>query len=181
MITKGSILISEPFLGDANFERTVILLCEHNENGSLGYILNKPTNVELATVVPDFEQYKGVLYVGGPVAQNSVHFIHRSSYNLLDDIEIQDGIFWGGNFEELKTSIENGNINSNDIRFFVGYSGWGAGQLDAEIQNKSWIIGNASSDELFDIEPAKFWREILKNMGGRFKALANYPIDPRLN
>lgn len=181
MIAKGSILISEPYLGDTNFERTVVLICDHNDQGTFGYILNKPTAIEINSVIKDLTNFPLHLHIGGPVSQDSVHFIHRSKYRLDGDVEIQENVYWGGNFEDLKELIITGKILPKDVRFFIGYSGWGEGQLNREIENKSWIIGSASSEEIFETEPEQFWRAILKNMGGRFKQLSNYPIDPRLN
>jgi putative transcriptional regulator len=181
MITKGSILISEPYLGDSNFERTVVLVCEHNEQGTFGYILNKPTAIEIASVIRDLDNFPLNLYIGGPVSQDSVHFIHRSRYHLEGAMEIQENVYWGGDFDAMKIMIQQGKILPEEIRFFIGYSGWGEGQLLREIDNKSWIISTASAEDIFETEPENFWRSILKNMGGRFKALSNYPIDPRLN
>ena len=181
MITKGSILISEPFLGDSNFERTVVLVCEHNALGTFGYVLNKPTAIEISSVILDLSNFPLNLYIGGPVSQDSVHFIHRNKNRIEGDVEIQENVYWGGDFGMLKEMIKNGSMSPDDIRFFAGYSGWGEGQLDRELESKSWIVGSASSEEIFETEPEQFWRAILKNMGGRFKALSNYPIDPRLN
>src|ERR1700712_5725610 len=110
MITKGSILISEPFLGDTNFERTVVLVCEHNDQGTFGYILNKPTAIEINSFIKDLNNFPLNLYVGGPVSQDSVHFIHRSKYRLEGDTEIKEDVYWGGNFEELKALIHQGKI-----------------------------------------------------------------------
>jgi putative transcriptional regulator len=181
MISKGSILISEPFLGDNNFRRSVILICDHNDQGTFGYILNKPTAVQISSVMEGLNNFEANLYIGGPVSQNSVHFIHRSGVRMQGDIEITKNVFWGADFEELKLKLLSGEIAPEDVRFFVGYSGWGEGQLENELLNNSWIIGSASSDEIFETEPEKFWRAILKNMGGKYKMFANYPIDPRLN
>lgn len=178
---KGSLLISEPYLPDPNFERTVVYLCEHSEEGSFGFVLNKVSEVFLEDLLENIYDYKERVLVGGPVEQNTLHFLHRAEY-LSGGIEISKGIFWGGNFEQLVSLINSGQIIKNDFRFFVGYSGWGEGQLDRELKEDSWIVAkNATPELIFDEDPEDLWREVLKKMGGRYNLYSNYPIDPRLN
>lgn len=178
---KGRLLISEPFLPDPNFERTVILLCEHNEQGSFGFVLNKPSLLRMSDVLDDTGSYSEVLYVGGPVQQDTLHFIHRSA-ELEGGLEIAKGIYWGGNFEAVSAMLKQDLIQSDDFRFFLGYSGWGAGQLQSELEQNSWIVSNkVTPEQIFETEPEILWKEILKNMGGKYKMFSNYPIDPRLN
>lgn len=178
---KGSLLISEPYLPDPNFERTVVYLCEHNEEGSFGFVLNKISLVPLEDLIEDIVNYEENVLVGGPVEQNTLHFIHRADF-LEDGIEVKNGIYWGGNFEQLTALINSGQINKQDFRFFVGYSGWGAGQLNKELEEDSWIVAaNTTPDLIFDTNPDDLWREVLKKMGGRYNLYSNYPIDPRLN
>ncbi len=177
--SKGKLLVAEPFLGDPNFERSVILLCEHGESGSFGLVLNQLSEKKLADVMEDL--YAEVdLYVGGPVEQNTLHFLHKLE-DLEDAINLGNGIFWSGDFEQLRTMINLGKVETNSIRMFVGYSGWGAGQLDSEMKRNSWIVSDVDADMLFDSSPANFWRKVLRNMGGEYKVMSNYPIDPRLN
>jgi putative transcriptional regulator len=179
---KGDLLISEPLLPDPNFERTVVLLCEHNEEGSFGFILNKPSLLKLSDVMELEIIKEELLYVGGPVQQDTLHFIHRQGELLEGSMEVGDGIYWGGNFEQMKIMLEAGQLNPNDFRFFLGYSGWSPGQLAMEIESKSWIIyRKANSRHVFETRPDIFWKQILNQMGGKYKMFANYPIDPRLN
>jgi putative transcriptional regulator len=184
-LVKGKLLISEPFLGDPNFERTVVLLCEHNEEGSFGFVLNKNTEVNLKDALSEIDEVDNAdgirLYLGGPVEQNTLHFIHRMGENIEGSIRICEGIYWGGNYEQVKLMIQTGILSENDIRFFIGYSGWGVDQLQTEIDEATWIIADTSSEMVFDTPSDKLWREVLKSMGGRYKELANYPTDPRLN
>jgi putative transcriptional regulator len=178
---KGDLLISEPFLPDPNFERTVVLLCEHNEEGAFGFVLNKPSLVTMEEVLEDVSDFKEQIYVGGPVQQDTLHFIHRSSI-LEDKIDINDGLFWGGNFEQLMIMINTKQINTNDFRFFLGYSGWSSGQLMEELEQNSWIVyQGATPEQVFDQNPDILWKEVLNKMGGKYKMFSNYPIDPRLN
>lgn len=183
-LDKGYLLIAEPFLGDTNFERTVILLCEHDKNGSLGFILNQKTTFELKDVIEDVEENNDInqpLFIGGPVQQNTLHFIHRLGTQIEDSVEISEGLYWGGNYEQITRLLTLGKIQAKDIRFFLGYSGWSQGQLENELTQNSWIMSEAETTFIFDTTPDQFWRSILKKMGGKHKALANYPIDPRLN
>jgi len=181
MISKGNLLISEPYLGDDNFERTVILICEHNEEGTIGFVLNKPTIITLDSVVPDIPQCQEALFVGGPVQQDSLHFIYRNKEYMDGSMEIAENLYWGGDYEQLIALINNKEFNPEDFRFFLGYSGWAEGQLADEMSKNSWIVGNADVNDWFGIPPEELWRNLLKGMGGKYKMYSNYPIDPRLN
>jgi putative transcriptional regulator len=178
---KGKLLISEPFLPDPNFERTIILLCENNSEGSFGFVLNKPSLANVSDVMDDIKDYDTPAMVGGPVQQDTLHYLHR--YPGIDDaVEILDGVFWGGNFERVLFLLDSKQLPHKDIRFFLGYSGWSAGQLEEELDQDSWIVSDQASEELiFDTEPDAMWKKTLKIMGGRFSIYSNYPKDPRLN
>jgi putative transcriptional regulator len=177
---KGRLLISEPFLPDPNFERTVVLICEHNEDGSFGFVMNKPSILRVNEVVEDMH-INDLVFVGGPVQQDTLHFLHRST-QLENAVQIREEISWGGDFENLIVQIDTAKIKSADIRFYLGYSGWGPGQLEQELEEDSWIVCDyVSSDLLFDTEPSMIWRKALDNMGGRFSVYSKYPVDPRLN
>jgi putative transcriptional regulator len=179
---KGDILISEPFLADPNFVRTVIFLCEHNDEGSFGFILNKPAQIKLNELVEGVKERQDGIYVGGPVQQNTLQFIHRNDGLIEGGIEVKKGIYWGGNFEQMLTIIESNLIKESDIKFFVGYSGWGAGQLKNELEVNSWIISrNVNIEQIFDTDVKSLWKEVLHKMGGKYKIVANFPVDPRLN
>jgi putative transcriptional regulator len=178
---KGRLLISEPFLPDPNFERTVVLMCEHNEEGSFGFVLNKPSILKVGEVMEDITDLDNLVYVGGPVQQDTLHFIHRNT-QLENAVEIVEQIYWGGAFDNLMLLCQTQQITGKDIRFFLGYSGWGPGQLDEELEQDSWIVCDYVTDQLlFDTEPEIMWRKALENMGGRFSMYSNYPVDPRLN
>lgn len=178
---KGTFLIAEPFLNDPNFERSVVYLCEHSEHGSLGFVINQKTNLFLNDVLEDDVYEEIPLYLGGPVEKNTLHYIHRRPDLIPDSIEVQNGIYWGGDFDNVKAEINRFNLPPTDIRFFVGYSGWAEGQLEEEMELNTWILSSADAEFLFDTPAKSFWREILKRMGGEYKAIAHYPIDPSLN
>ena len=178
---RGRLLISEPFLPDPNFERTVVLLCEHNEEGSFGFVLNKPSILKVNEVMEELKDLENLVFVGGPVQQDTLHFIHRNA-SLESAVEIVERIYWGGAFENLMLLLETNQIAAGDIRFFLGYSGWGPGQLEAELDQDSWIVCDYVTDQLlFDTGSEVMWRKALENMGGRFSMYSNYPVDPRLN
>ncbi|WMN11071.1 YqgE/AlgH family protein [Marivirga salinae] len=179
---KGDLLLSEPFLPDHNFDRTVILLCEHNEEGSFGFVLNKSSILKVDEVLQDIGTFEADLYVGGPVQQNTLHFIHDIEELKEGGQKITDGLFWGGNFETLQGLMQKGALNKEKARFFVGYSGWSENQLQEEIDNNSWIIARGvHPSNIFKSPPETLWKSILEKMGGRFKIYANYPSDPNLN
>ncbi len=179
---KGDLLISEPFLPDPNFERTVVLLCEHNDEGSFGFVLNKPSLLKYGDLFDETNGFNAQLYIGGPVQQDTLHFIHRAGKLIEDSVKIGKGIYWGGNYEQLQVLIDTKQLNPEDFKFFIGYSGWGAGQLEMELNEKTWIVSNvATSKQVFDLDPEKLWKIVLDNMGGKYKMISNYPIDPRLN
>jgi putative transcriptional regulator len=181
MITKGKLLIAEPFLGDPNFERSVTLVCDHDEKGTFGLTLNQATHLMLADVLQDTIYPDIPVYLGGPVQQNTIHFIHRVGHLIKDGIEVCEKLFWSGDFEQLKTLLNLGTVKSTDVRFFIGYAGWSAGQLENELQQQAWIITDAHSDFIFDTPADQCWRSILRKMDGKYKQYANYPTDPRLN
>jgi putative transcriptional regulator len=178
---KGRLLISEPFLPDPNFERTVVLLCEHNEEGSFGFVLNKPSLIKVNEVMEDIKNLEEQVFVGGPVQQDTLHFIHRNKA-MENTTMILEGIYWGGTIESLLFLADTGQLSGNDVRFFLGYSGWGPGQLEAELEEESWIVCDyVTQDLLFETDPKMMWKKALDNMGGRFSVYSNYPVDPRLN
>ncbi|MFT2011049.1 YqgE/AlgH family protein [Pontibacter sp. 13R65] len=182
VLQAGSVLISEPFLGDPNFERSVILLCNHEEQeGTFGLVLNKMSNLMLSDVLDVFESSFDIeLGIGGPVQYNTLHYVHRLP-DLPEAIKLGENVYWGGDFEALKARISAGTVATADIRFFLGYSGWTAGQLQEEINKNVWIVNNNAVNKLFNFESGSLWHELLRQMGGKYKVLSNYPIDPRLN
>ncbi|MEX2513653.1 MAG: YqgE/AlgH family protein [Cyclobacteriaceae bacterium] len=179
---SGCLLISEPFLQDENFVRSVVLLCENNDKGTFGLVLNKLSIFKLSELLEDCDHLDKEVYVGGPVEQNTLHFIYQGEQQLEGSVSLGNGLWWGGSFTELLEKNKLGLIEISDFRFFLGYSGWEIGQLHEELSEKTWIVcDNVHTKSIFLAEPDDLWRVILKNMGGDFQVLANYPIDPRLN
>lgn len=181
-IEKGILLIAEPtIIGDVSFSRSVVLLAEHSNEGSVGFILNKPLQYTVNELVPDVEA-NFVVYNGGPVEQDNLYFIHTVPHLIGDSITIADGVFWGGNFDEIKQLINQGVITKNDIRFFLGYSGWDSQQLEEELQSNSWIVQeNNLQAELLKKSTSNFWNEKIKALGGDYLIWSNAPENPILN
>jgi len=179
----GNLLLSEPFLQDDNFSRSVILLCEHGEaTGSVGFVLSKPAILNLGDLISELDFLDVDVFVGGPVEQNTLHFIYFGVQQLEESKSLGNGIWWGGDFPTLVQLLNSGKLLLDKVRFFIGYSGWSPGQLASELLEPSWIVSSDSlSQELLKNSPDQLWRTLMKSMGGEFEIQSNYPIDPRLN
>jgi len=178
----GRLLISEPFMSDPNFKRSVVLLTEHGEEGSVGYILNQVGNLILNDVIPDLWEARHPIYFGGPVAADTLHFIHRCYDKLQSGEEIGNGIYWGGNFETLKILLNTNAISSDEIKFFMGYSGWDTNQLSREIEQNAWMVGDVFDvNSIFGSDDEQLWRDVVVNLGPKYAHVSNFPIDPSLN
>jgi len=178
---RGRILLSEPFMGDYYFGRAVVLLAEHNEEGSFGVIMNKPVTAKFNEVLKDFPEFDAPIYLGGPVETDSLFYIHTKGDQLEGATEIVEGLFWGGDIEALKELILIKRIEPNDIRFFIGYSGWAADQLSTELKRNSWVITRASRQKLFTVDPMNMWENLLNKMGDTYQHWTKFPIDPTMN
>lgn len=174
-IATGKILLAEPFMEDPNFKRSVVLLCEHNELGSLGFILNRPLNMAIDELMEDFPEFNASVYYGGPVQTNTVHYIHTKGDILDESIAIENGLYWGGDFEKLKFLISTQLIGPADIRFFVGYSGWSEGQLVDETSYGSWIVSKMDANYLFKVGHQQLWSYALSHKGDVYSVIAQMP------
>ena len=179
---KGYLLIAEPsIIGDVSFNRSVVLLAEHNDEGSIGFILNKPLCFGLNELVPEIKVNIKV-FNGGPVEQDNLYFIHRVPHLITNSIEISNGVYWGGDFETIVDMINDGRIETEDIRFFLGYSGWESLQLDKELQSNSWIvIENNYKSDIIKKSSDHFWKEKMLELGGDYVIWSNAPENPNLN
>jgi putative transcriptional regulator len=178
----GRLLISEPFMMDPNFKRAVIVLTEYSEAGAMGFILNHPGEYLLGDVLPDVSYSEIPVFTGGPVANNTLHFIHCCPDKIEDGIEIAEGIFWGGDFEKVKELVSGYQLSESEIRFFTGYSGWTPKQLDDEIKEDTWIVADKLNKEtIFAQNEENLWREVVIGLGSRYAHIANFPENPALN
>lgn len=179
---KGKLLIAEPALsGDVSFNRSVVLLAEHNSEGAVGFILNKPLAYDVSDLVSEIKvPFK--VFNGGPVEQDNLYFIHKVPNLINDSIEISDGIYWGGDFENIVKLINNNTITEKDIRFFLGYSGWASLQLNQELTSKSWVVvKNEYQSDIIQKTTTAFWKEKMIELGGEYLIWSNAPENPILN
>lgn len=179
---KGDLLIAEPsIIGDLSFNRSIIILADHNPEGSIGFILNKPLDFTLQDLIPELESTFKV-YNGGPVEQDSLYYIHRAPHLITDSIEISEGLFWGGNFEDVNELLQQEKLNPKDIRFFLGYSGWESNQLITELLANTWILSkNHHEQSIIEKVNSSFWKEKMLELGGEYSIWSNAPENPSYN
>lgn len=176
-IKAGAVLLAQPFMEDPHFKRSALLLCEHTEDGSLGFIMNKPVSMNVDRLVTDFPEFNVPVYYGGPVATDTLHYVHDKGDILDESIEVSPGIWWGGHFEKLKFLIESKLIIEDNIRFFVGYSGWSAGQLMEEMDRGSWVTADMDPNYIFRASTDTLWKKILEDQGDVKGVIAQLPDD----
>ena len=178
---KGHLLISEPNMLDVNFKRSVILLTDHNEIESIGFILNQPTKLFVNDLINGFPSFDAPIYIGGPVQNDTLHFIHCMGDLIDDSIHVKENLYWSGNFQTLMKLVIEKKIFSSQIRFFAGYSGWGAGQLERELEEQSWIVAPGNSEIALRQHNQKLWKNFISQMDKEYAIWANMPDDPSLN
>lgn len=174
-IKSGNVLLAEPFMLDPNFKRSAVLLCEHNAEGSLGFIMNKPLNMRVDELIADFPEFDSGVMFGGPVQTDTIHYIHNTGDLLEESVKITDGVFWGGDFEKLKFLITSQLIKPQNIRFFVGYSGWSEGQLIDEMNIGSWVVADMDANYLFRSKAKNLWKQVMYNKGNTYTVIAQMP------
>lgn len=177
---KGKLLVAEPFLGDASFERTVILLIDYNDDGAVGLVLNRPLDLRMEQLLADFPEYNAQVLYGGPVQQNNLYYLHNKGSLVPESEEILPGLFWGGKISVVRELLDSGAMLPADIKFFLGYSGWGKVQLSDELTEKSWLIVEPEID-ILGINSRTLWKDLLLDLGGDYMLWANAPRDPILN
>ncbi len=179
---KGALLVAEPsIIGDISFNRSVVLLAEYNKNGSVGFILNKPLEYKLNDFIPEINSSITV-YNGGPVEQDNLYFIHKIPELIPNSVEISNGIYWGGDFKEIISLLQDNKLKESEIRFFLGYSGWSNDQLEQELEVNSWvIITNEYKQEILGKTGSNFWKEKMIEFGGDYLIWSNAPENPNYN
>jgi putative transcriptional regulator len=181
LLLRGRLLVATPPLVDPNFDRSVVLLLEHGEDGALGIILNRPSETALATVLPEWHKLAtapGVVFSGGPVAPEAVIALARGGEDGADG--------WVSVLGEVGTvdvSRDPADVGAqlDALRIFVGYSGWSPGQLELELEQEAWFVVAAESGDPFSPHPDQLWRDVLRRQRGRVAMFANYPEDPETN
>ena len=180
-IEKGQLLIAEPFMKDENFQRSVVLLCQQDDDGSIGILVNKEIEHDISFFLEDFSGLNIPIFDGGPVGKDHVHFLHQHPELISGGEHIIDNIYWGGDYEAAVRHIKNHSINQTGIRFYLGYSGWGKNQLRKEMKHKSWMCTEANSKLVFQTDPTLIWKNAVKKLGDEFLPMINYPLDPSFN
>lgn len=181
-LDSGSILISEPFLSDDYFSRSVIFLCDHNKEGSFGFVLNKYVDTKISDFVKGFPEIETKISIGGPVDMSNLFYIHSFGEKVKGSIKTSNELFIGGDFNDVKKILTEDESAANNIRFFIGYSGWDEGQLSSELDSKSWIVLNdMSKDAILDSSNENIWEDTMRNLGGKFELMSKFPINPSDN
>jgi putative transcriptional regulator len=178
--TSGTILISEPFSNDAYFKRSIVLLTLNDEEGSVGLILNKNVDIPLVDVLGEDFELEVPISIGGPVSIDRIDFLHTLGEKIPESKHIIGNIYWGGNFDVVLKLMRLNAIRRNQIRFFLGYSGWSKGQLKSEIDNNYWLVSHADEATIMT-KDTNYWRNTLQRMGKKYAAWLNIPEDPQLN
>lgn len=176
----GVLLLAEPFMESPEFRRSVVLVTEHNENGTMGFILNRKLAIKPTQAIEDFPEFEDTLFYGGPVSTELLFYVHTLGDMLEGSIEVMKDVYMGGDFETLKDLLRQGKVKTSQIRFFAGYSGWTAGQLKRELKDHSWIVTSGLKKFVMK-DNNNLWKNILKGLGGKYAMIAEFPEDPTLN
>jgi putative transcriptional regulator len=178
---KGKILISEPFLPDTFFNRSIVYLTDHTPQGSVGFILNKKLDLKLSSAIAGFDDWDENINMGGPVAPDTLHYLHSLGDLIPDSILIEDNIWWGGDIDAIRDLISTKKITQSQIRFFLGYSGWSAGQLERELREDSWIIARVKSEIIMNSRGDNTWKRVLRSFKNKYRIWADFPDSPDMN
>lgn len=179
--SRGKILISEPFLRDATFGRSVILLIDHTDEGTMGLIINKPLPIFVNDIIKEFKYINDIpLYKGGPVATDTLFCLHTLA-NISGAIPVSKGLYLNGDFDEIKKYILQGNKVDQHIRFFLGYCGWEGEQLNDELKENTWLVSKEDKDYLMNSDTKDMWKEALEKLGSKYEAWSRFPRVPTFN
>ena len=180
--SRGKVLISEPFLYDEMFGRSVILLVDHSTDGTMGLVLNKPLPLSLNDVLKEFKDISNIpIYKGGPLSTDTLFYLHTLK-DVEDSLQIGKGVYLNGVFDAIRRYILQGNDIDGKIRFFLGYSGWEHDQLCQEIEENTWLIGSTSIASLMNEKgSAELWKNVLGQLGGKYEIWSRFPQIPTLN
>jgi putative transcriptional regulator len=179
--SHGKVLIAEPLLLEGIFGRSVVFLVEHNDEGSIGYVLNKNSGFTIQQLLPDFKNFSTPVFIGGPVATNTLHFIYKNHESLSNSKKVSEDIFWGGDIKDILNCLKKGIILEKNIRFFIGYSGWGKNQLNEELKKHYWVVSTISSEQIFEEDPKILWKRSIVLLDKKFHFWLNIPSNPSLN
>lgn len=177
---QGRVLIAEPFLQGSYFNRAIIFLANYDETGTVGFILNKEVDYPVNELWDEFPKYKNKFHLGGPVGIDSLYYVHTLGNLIPNSQHIMGNLYWGGDFESLKQLIDEGKVKPNQIRLFLGYSGWEPGQLEEELKDNSWLVSDIPQNLV--MEPKNnLWLQMVKKVGGKYIVWENFPKNPSFN
>lgn len=180
----GALLVAAPSMLDPNFMHTVVLLCAHGPEGTLGFVLNRPSPLTVADLDSDLQLLRSrrdTLFTGGPVSPRELHVLHRTGKRVEGALAVADGVSLDGEPDQIHDALAAAGADVGRVRFIAGYAGWGPGQLDLEMRERSWIVCGAAAKTVFDGAPETLWRRVLRAQGGATAALADLPPDPSWN
>lgn len=177
---RGRVLVSEPFLQDTYFKRSLVLLTEYTPDGSIGFVLNKTLDVSINEVIEDFPAFNASVAIGGPVSTNTIHYLHTLGDFIPNSEHVFGNIYWGGDFEFIKDMIIARQIHPSQIRFFLGYSGWQAGQLENELKSNSWLVTEVKPLQIMS-HSNNIWKETMITLGDKYRIWSNFPENPGFN
>ncbi len=178
---KGRILIAEPFQQGPYFNRSIVLLTEHGKEGAVGFVLNKSSDLYPDEVIEDLFNFKGEMYIGGPVSSNTLHYIHTLGDRVPGAVQVTKHLYWGGDFDTIKDLINSGEADYHQVKFFAGYSGWSPGQLEDEIKENAWIVSTMDDKTIMEGDVDDFWKMTMEDLGEVFKMWTNFPENPSNN
>ena len=178
--SQGRIIISEPFLPGQYFNRATVLLVEYSRKGAVGFILNKPVEYSMKDIFRDIPNFEADIYIGGPVSSDQLFFVHTLGDIIPGCLKVKENLYWGGDFNHLKSLMSAGLVDHHQVRFFMGYSGWAEGQLDDEIAEHSWLVEEAPVVKIMESDE-NFWTESVREIGGHYELWQFFPEDPSLN
>lgn len=177
---QGRVLIAEPFLPGDYFSRSTVLLVQCTEEGDVGFILNKPTDLLVKDLFKGFPDFDANAFLGGPVSNDKLFFLHTLGDKIPDSLPVSGDLFWSGNFDHLTALISAGLVEEGEVRFFLGYAGWSAGQLAAEIADHSWVVIEPTIETILSSDE-NFWNDSVQSIGGNALLWQNFPENPELN
>lgn len=178
---KGMLLLSDPFELDVHFTRSVVLICNHDESGTFGFVLNNYVELSAAELNEGLHSFNGRVSIGGPVEKTNLFYIHQFE-DISESEKIVENLYFGGDFNEIINKINSNPKDKNAVRFFIGYSGWSGGQLEEELTQNAWIvINNHTVEHIMDTHSNNLWKEVMQSQGSKFKLLADFPLNPENN
>lgn len=166
---------------DNYFKRSIVFITEHNSEGTVGFVLNKPINMKVNEIMTDLPTVNTIVSLGGPVQTNTLHYIHMLGDIIPGSIKVLDNIYWGGEFDVIKRLLESGSLTGENIRFFLGYSGWQANQLEDELNDNAWVVADIHPDEVMSKMNKVYWNKTLNRLGKKFQMWSNFPENPQMN